>query len=70
MLSFRSILTISPTIWPIDPGPPLPKLRLPLAAATAFGRSLKLAMPAFGFAMITTGAIPSIAMCVNWVTGS
>ncbi len=33
-------------------------------------RSFSVAGPFFGLAMISTGATPSIAMCVNWRTGS
>src|SRR5258706_122766 len=58
MLTFICALIISPTMWPMEPGPPLPKLKLPLAAATAAGRAFNVAGPDFGFAMIRTGAMP------------
>jgi hypothetical protein len=68
MASFMSCLIISPTTWPIEPGPPLPKLSAPSAAA--LGRSFRLPGPVFGLAMMATGATPSIAMWVNCLTGS
>ena len=60
---FSAAFVISPTMWPIEPGPPEPKVpNLP--------SSFSDAGPLFGLAMISTGATPSIDTCVNCLTGS
>ena len=53
----------------MEPGPPEPKSSRPSFLALA-SRSARLFSPVAGLAMITSGAVPSDAMCVNAPTGS